>query len=90
MHMVAIKWFLNVITAIYAAFIQCMCGGTSWNCMYESSKYCLRFSDTSLSMMWNFGINPRFLHLSYIFVIPFSMQGPVLFLSVVFKILLAS
>ena len=33
-------------------------------------------------MIWSFGVNPRFLNLSWIFVIPLRMQGPVLFLVV--------
>ena len=69
-HRAAINWFLKFITALSAAFIRCMCGGTSWNCISESSTYFLRSSDTSLSMMWNFGVNPRFLNLSWILVIP--------------------
>ena len=58
MHRAAIKWFLNVLTDLSAEFLQSMCGGTSCNCMSESSKYLLRSSDTSLSMMWSFGVNP--------------------------------
>ena len=50
-HRAAITWFLKVITDLYAAFLQCICGGTSWNCISESSKFFLRSSDTSLSMM---------------------------------------
>ena len=89
-HRAAMKWFLKVLTALSAAFLQCMCGGTSWNCISESSKYFLRSSDISISMMWSLGVNPRCLNLSLIFVITLMMQGPVLLLSGVVRILLAS
>ena len=90
MHRAAIKGFLNVLTVLSAEFLRWMCGVTSWNCMSESSEYCLRFSDTSLRMMWSFGVNPCFLNLSLIIIIPFGIQGPVLFLSGVVELLLAS
>ena len=89
MHRAAIMWFFKVLTAFSAEFFRCMCGGTSWNCISESSKYFLRSSDTSLSMMWIFGVNPRFINLLWILVIPLGMQGPVMFLSGVVTILLA-
>ena len=88
-HRESIKCFLKLIKALSAAFIQCMCGGTSWDCISESSKYCLKSSDTSLSLMWSFGVNPRFLNLALLFVIPFRIQGPVVFLSGVVIILLS-
>ena len=31
MHKAEIKWFLNVLTSLSVASIQCMCGGTSLN-----------------------------------------------------------
>ena len=90
MNRAAIKWFLNVLKALSAAFLRYMCGVTSSNYMYESSKYFLRSSDTSLSMMRSFGVNTFFLDLSWNFIIQFRMQGPIMFLSGVVKILLAS
>ena len=63
-NMMETNLLLNFLTACLAAFIRCMCGGTSWNCMYDSPKYCFRSSDTSLYMMCSFGVNPRFLNLS--------------------------
>ena len=90
MHRAAIKWFLKVLTDLSAEILRCMCGGTNWNCISESSKYFLRSSDTSLSMMWSFGVNPRFINLLCILVIPLRMQGPVLFLIGMVRILSAS
>ena len=90
MHRAAINRFSEVLTALSAAFLRCMCGGTSWKFISEYSKYFPRYSETSLSMMWRFGVNHCFLDLSLIFVIPLRMQGPVLFLSGVVIILLSS
>ena len=57
--------------------------------MSGSSKYCFRYSDTSLYKMCRFGVNPRFLNFMGFFI-PFSMHGPVLFLGDVVRILFAS
>ena len=64
MHRVEIKCFLNVLASISVAFILCMCGGTSWNCISEYLKYFLRSYDASLSMIWIFGVNPCLVNLS--------------------------
>ena len=50
----------------FCGIFRCMCCGTSWLCISESSKHFLSSSDTSLSMMWSFGVNPRFLKFSWI------------------------
>ena len=81
MHNAEMKWLFNVLTDRSEVLCQCMCGVTNCNCMSFSSKYCFRSYDTFFSMMFSFSVNPLFLNLSWIFVIPFIMQGPVLFLS---------
>ena len=40
-HKGLIKSFLNVLTSLSTSFLQCMCGGTSCNCMSESSNITL-------------------------------------------------
>ena len=64
MHREERKCFLNVLTDCYEEFIQLMCGGTNWNCMYFYSKYCFSSSDNSFYMMFCFGVNSRFINLS--------------------------
>ena len=61
MHRAEMKLFLNVVTARSEEFPLCMCGGTSWKCMSDSSKYCSGSFYTSLSMMCSCGVNPHFL-----------------------------
>ena len=72
MHRSETKLFLNVLTDRSAVFLRCMFGVTDWNCMYVISKYCFRLSDTSLSMMCSFGVNPHFLNFPYWHEVPTS------------------
>ena len=58
MHRAEINLLLNVFTDRSVEFIRCIYGGTSWSCMSDSSEYFFRSSDTSLSIMCRFVVNP--------------------------------
>ena len=63
------KWFLNVLISISAAFLRWNLAGANWTVMFSSvSRNSMRSVDTSLSRMWNIGRSPAALSFRMIVV----------------------
>ena len=59
MHSPAIKWFLNVLIALSAAFLRWHPAGANWTVVFSSvSRKAMRSVYTSLSRMWKVGRSP--------------------------------
>ena len=55
-HIPAIKWFLNILIALSAAFLRWHPAGANWKVMFSLvSRKAMRYVDTSLSRMWKVG-----------------------------------